>query len=47
MRFDDLAVGSPNEYKRLTWLGFVSDGDTDAVYWLDNLKIQHLPPKDR
>lgn len=45
--FDDLAVGSPNEYKRLTWLGFVSGGDTDAVYWLDNLKIQHLPPKDR
>ena len=43
--FDDLPVGSPGEYRRLTWLGFVSDGDTATVYWLDNLRIQHQPPE--
>jgi len=45
--FDDLPLGSPGAYKRLTWLGFVSDADADVVYWLDNLSIKHLPPRNR
>ena len=44
--FASLPVGSPGAYRRLTWLGFVSDADADAVYWLDNLSIEHLPPAD-
>ena len=43
--FDDLPVGSPGAYKRLTWLGFVSSADAEAVYWLDNLRIEHQPPE--
>jgi len=43
--FDALPIGSPGEYKRLTWLGFVSDANADAVFWLDNLRVEHLPPQ--
>ena len=42
--FDDLPIGSPGAYKRLTWLGFVSSGDADAVYWLDNIKLRYSKP---
>ncbi len=35
----ELPVGSPGEYKRLTWLGFVSAADADAVFWLDNVRM--------
>jgi len=45
--FDNMPFGSPDAYRRLTWLGFVSEGDTDAVYWLDNLRVAHQPPEGR
>ena len=41
--FDDLPVGSPGEYQRLTWLGFISAADADTIFWLDNLRIEPLP----
>ena len=37
-----LPIGSPGEYRRLTWLGFVSGANTDAVFWLDNLRMTHV-----
>ena len=43
--FDALLIGSPGEYRRLTWLGFVSDATADVVFWLDNLHVEHLPAK--
>ena len=45
--FDKLPVGSPGAYRRLTWLGFVSEGDADAIYWLDNVRVEHQPRKGR
>lgn len=43
--FPRLPVDSPGAYRRLTWLGFVSEGDTDAVYWLDNIQVQSSKPE--
>jgi len=40
-------VGSSGAHRRLTWLGLVGSGDADAVYWLDNRRIQHLPRPGR
>ena len=37
-RFPGLKCGSP-EAKRTTWLGFVSDADRKAVYYLDNIEL--------
>ena len=38
-RFDALAVGSPGRYRRLNWLGFVSQADADVEFWLDDIEI--------
>ena len=38
-RFDGLAVGSPGSYRRLTWLGFISEADADVQFWLDDMAI--------
>jgi len=45
--FAELPIGSPGAYRRLTWLGFVSEGDAEGVYWLDNLSIEHGPAPTR
>lgn len=41
-RFADLANGS-SEFKTLDWLGFVSNGRTKAVSYLDNVKLVSEP----
>ena len=36
-RFTGLPVGS-ERFRRVTWIGFISDSNVDGVYYLDNLK---------
>ncbi len=36
-----LKTASPR-FRVTTWLGFVSDGTQDAVYYLDNLRLSNL-----
>ncbi len=38
--FDDLPIGSPDNYRRLTWLGFISAANADALFWIDNVRIE-------
>jgi hypothetical protein len=39
-RFTGLKLGSPGA-KATTWLGFVSDANQKAVYYLDNIKLSN------
>jgi len=39
-RLAGLKTGSP-EFKSTTWLGFVSDGNSQAVYYLDNIRLSN------
>jgi hypothetical protein len=40
-RFTDLPVITPG-WKKLTWVGFVSNATTETVFYLDNLKLENL-----
>ena len=39
-RFDNLKTPSP-QFKATTWLGFVSIGSQNAVYYLDNIRLSN------
>jgi hypothetical protein len=41
-RFADLP--SHPAWKRLDWLGFVSNGDAKSVFYLDNLSLSNAAP---
>lgn len=41
-RFDDLPNGS-QDFAALTWVGFISDATTKAVFYLDDLVLSHAP----
>ena len=32
-------------WKKLDWLGFVSNADRHAILYLDNLQLENKPPK--
>ena len=39
-RFNNLKTASP-QFKATTWLGFISDGVQNAVYYLDNIRLSN------
>ncbi|MGB9623664.1 MAG: hypothetical protein ACPMAQ_02275, partial [Phycisphaerae bacterium] len=42
-RFTDLPNGS-KEFRRLMWLGFVSNAREKTVYYLDNIRLANEAP---